>query len=558
MHIITKLRDPAWWREQILTDLFFLCRNILITLEDPTPGFKDLNTKTHKKICEFIEKWTLPGHEILLLCPRAWLKSYIVTCGFMIQRILRNLVAGKREMWLLASAIEPNALELLWRNKYNFMQNEELRFYFKDYIPEDPTTQADRWTQQNIELRGNRIQTGSVDKALESRHFGGGVINDDLVCWANSRTTDQLKKTIEWWRVERPLLMPQSVKINIGTRWDEEDLYGYILTKFLRLTRKQFDKLKRQPSFEFHRSNFHFLYFSCWADPISETGSTFPNLYPQRELKRIIREMGDLAGGQMLNDPLSMAEGRVKRHWIKEWKEYGIPEHGGLPEIRTTLMTLDWAGSDKKHSDYTGMTVVDAGVDKKLYVRLGEREKLSDKALIDKIIKKAFTYYPDLIGIEQGKFESIRNLMELMIPDSIRRGEIPRPHIEYAQRLPYILVELRHHGRPKPVRMEGIIPWIEQARMLFAPHGMEDLIEELLRMPKGSRDDIADALAYILDLLALVGFPNRSDPVKYLVIPEELKMSKEERERLDWEQYEKDVGLYEPTPVDEYEEMEDF
>ena len=113
MHIIKRLSDPAWWRESILTDLYHLCRNVLITLEDTSPGFKDLYDKTHKRICSFVEKYAQPGHECLILCPRGWLKSYIITCGWLIQRVLRNIISGKREIWLLANAVEINALELL-------------------------------------------------------------------------------------------------------------------------------------------------------------------------------------------------------------------------------------------------------------------------------------------------------------------------------------------------------------------------------------------------------------------------------------------------------------
>jgi len=224
MHVLTKLKDPSWWREQYLTNLYALCRNLLITIEDSTPGYKDLYKPTHKKICEFVEQHAQAGHELLILCPRGWLKSYIITCGWLIQRILRNLIRGHREIWLLANAVLPNAEELLWRIKYNFSHNEELRRLFRGYIPEDPETQADRWTKSNIELFGNRIEIGAVEKALESRHYGGGAINDDLVNWGNSRTKDQLEKTIEWWRTERPLLLPWATKINIGTRWDEDDL----------------------------------------------------------------------------------------------------------------------------------------------------------------------------------------------------------------------------------------------------------------------------------------------------------------------------------------------
>ena len=90
-----KLGDPAFWRESCLTDLFFSCRLVLSTLDDPTPGMKDLWPPTHKRLCDFITKYALPGNILLILLPRGWVKSYIITVGWLTQRLLQNLVSGR-------------------------------------------------------------------------------------------------------------------------------------------------------------------------------------------------------------------------------------------------------------------------------------------------------------------------------------------------------------------------------------------------------------------------------------------------------------------------------
>jgi hypothetical protein len=391
----------------------------------------------------------------------------------------------------------------------------------------------------------NRVETGAVEKALESRHFGGGMINDDLVNWDNSRTRDQLEKTIDWWKISRSLKMPWSIIFNIGTRWDEDDVYGYLMSKFLGINRKKFEELRKQPIFEVHQGKFHLFEVCCYKDPVKEKGSTFPTLYPYKEIKQLIIEQGDFSGGQYLNDPIAMSKSMFRRTWFQaRWKV--------LPDIRTTLMTVDPTGKERIESDYTGITVADAAVDKKIYVQFAERRLVTDLSLVEWIMEVAFKYYPLVIGIEEFKFRSIVELMELKIDELIRLGQIPKDHIEYAKTLPYICVELQHKGRPKPTRVSHLTGWIEAksvsgARMLFAPTGMEDVIDELLRFPKAKKDDIADALAYILDLLALVGFPKADDPVKYLVVPGEMKMNPEQRMQKDWEQYK-----------DEVKELEDY
>ena len=172
-------------------------------------------------------------------------------------------------------------------------------------------------------------------------------------------------------------------------------------------------------------------------------------------------------------------------------------------------------------------------------------------AMVEWIMEVAFQYYPLMVGIEENKFRSISELMELKMAEMLRCKLIPQEHIEYARTLPYILVELTHKGRPKPTRVGNLTGWIEPkgmgSRMLFAVRDMEDVIDELIRFPRAKKDDIADALAYILDLLALVGFPKPNDPVKWLAVPDEMKMSPEKRMQKDWEQYR-----------DEAKELEDY
>ena len=106
-------------------------------------------------------------------------------------------------------------------------------------------------------------------------------------------------------------------------------------------------ELRKKPIFEYHTDKYHLFEVCCYGDPEAETGSTFPIIYPEKEIKRLIHEQGDIAGGQYLNDPLAMAKGKFKRSWFKNWQEHGIPEKGGLPSIRTTIMTIDPAESEK-------------------------------------------------------------------------------------------------------------------------------------------------------------------------------------------------------------------
>jgi len=519
-----KLGDPAFWRESCLTDLFFLCRLVLSTLDDPTPGYKHLYPPTHKRLCDFITKYAQPGNILLILLPRGWVKSYIITVGWLTQRLLQNLVSGRQEQFIINNATLPNSLEFLAKIQYNLQYNELLRKVFSDVIPENPATEARRWTQSEIDLGGTKIETGSAEGNLVSRHYSGGLINDDLVNRENSATSDQIVKVKDFWRLGQSLKMPKSVEFIPGTRWAFDDLYGDLMERFLKIPEADFKRYQEEPYFEWHTGKWHLFHASCWADPINENGSTFPTLFSEKKLHEIKEEQGDRFGGQYLNDPLALSATKFKPAWFKNWSV--------LPPQRATYQLIDFAGTDNKDNDESGMVVVDAGVDKVLYVRHAERKRLTDHQAIEWIIETALAYQPGLIGIESHKFGLVRDLLPFILGQMVRMGKVPKALLEYAQRIPYRLVELQHHSRPKGLRIGNLSGWIEKGLVLFAPNGMADLRDELIRFDKSQRDNIIDALAYILDVVV---FPAATDPPKLLVVPDHLKKTDEERERESWD-----------------------
>ena len=527
-----KLSDVGWWRERCLHDLFFLCRLVLSTLDDPTPGYKHLYPPTHKRLCDFITKYALPGNILLILLPRGWVKSYLITVGWMIQRLLQNLVLGRQEQYIINNATLPNSLEFLSKIQYNLEYNDLLRKVFSDVIPANPATEARRWTQSEIDLGGTKIETGSAEGNLVSRHYSGGLINDDLVNRENSATSDQIFKVKDFWRLGQSLKMPKSIEFIPGTRWAYDDLYGDLMERFLfvglddKAKEAVFKKYQTEPYFEWHTGKWHLFHASCWADPVNEKGSTFPTLFSEKKIHEIKEEQGERFGGQYLNDPLALSSTKFKLNWLKTWNT--------LPPQRATYLLLDFAGTENKDNDESGMVVWDAGVDKRLYCRYAARKRYSDHQTIEWLIETALAFQPGLIGIESHKFGLVRDLLPFILGQMVRMGKVPKPLLEYAQRIPYRLTELKHHSRPKELRIGNMSGWWEKGLMLLAPNGMADFRDELMRFMPGKeqrRDNIIDAAAYILDVMV---FPSVTDLPKVLVVPDHLKKTDEEREREFW------------------------
>jgi hypothetical protein len=523
---IKDLSQIDFWREKCLTDLYFLCRVVLQTLEDPTNGFKDMYKPTHKIITQFVQKYgTLPEQNLVVLCPRGWLKSYIISVGFIVQIILNGLVNSNRkgETILLSNATLSNAKMFLKKIKYNFEHNELLRDLFPE-IPRDPEKQAGRWTLEEIELKNTLVETGSVEGNLVSKHYSL-LINDDLVNKENCSTPEQINKTIDWWKLSRSLLESRGTEIIIGTRYDNDDLYGYLLNQFFGFTIETYNEHRNKPIIETHKDNYHYLRISCWEDPVNEKGSTFPILFPESKLKKIKEQQAEFFFGQYLNDPISDTTAIFKRSWIQHWRR------GELPEIRNTYMLIDPSGKETAGSDKTGMVVIDAGADKNLYVIYAKSNKETDLKAVEQMINLASLYQPIYIGIEETKYEVYRDLCSFLLPQLIRQGKLPKGSEAYAKCIPNILFPLKPKNRPKELRVKNLTGWFESGKILLPPIGYEDLLNEILFFGRTRYDDIVDALAYILDCVV---FPNPAEPKKQYITSYDAN-SFAERERRFWE-----------------------
>jgi hypothetical protein len=515
--VLEKFQNPQWWIDQCLNDLYFLCRTVLVTLEDSSYGFKDLYAPTHKRICDFVQRYGVPGNKLLILTPRGWVKSYVITVGWTIQRLLSNLVSGRREHQIISNATLPNAKVFLEKIKHNLQYNELLRGLFRECIPEDPPNKAEKWTLDEFQLNGCLVETGSVEGNLVSRHYKT-MINDDLVNKENSGSKEQLLKVLDWWRLSQSLLLSDGIEINIGTRWAYDDLYGFFIENFIQPKK---DYAKGVPIVELHQGKCHLLQMDCWEDPVHETGSTFPTLFPEELLKELQKTLGERFNGQYRNDPLATGTNPFNPDWFRRWV---VAE---LPPVRNTIMLIDPSGKAKVDSDNTGIVVIHLSSDKKGYIEYGKRHLITDRALADWIIFNAPKFKPDQIAIEDNKYRVIFELLELMIPQYLRLGKVAKDEIEFVKSLPYILIEVGAHGRPKPVRIRNVTGMFENGSFLLPYKDAEDLEEEMIRYPS-LRDDVIDALAYVMDVLA---FPSPSDPPKV----GSAHLSAEAREEADWD-----------------------
>lgn len=133
---------------------------------------------------------------------------------------------------LFASDACDQAKTFLREVKNHLERNEEFRAIFGDLV-----TGSGRWSENEIVVNTRTshakeatITCSGMDTILPGRHFDL-IISDDLVTEENSQTLGQRVKTHDYYyKTLLPCLaMPHGRMYVIGTRWHDEDLYGWLL-----------------------------------------------------------------------------------------------------------------------------------------------------------------------------------------------------------------------------------------------------------------------------------------------------------------------------------------
>src|SRR5690606_4259817 len=74
------------------------------------------------------------------------------------------------------------------------------------------------------------ISCSGIDRSINGMHFDL-IIEDDLHSEKNVTNKEQIQQVIDHRSLANSLLDPGMPKITIGTRWDFQDAYNYVLTK---------------------------------------------------------------------------------------------------------------------------------------------------------------------------------------------------------------------------------------------------------------------------------------------------------------------------------------
>lgn len=196
-----------------------------------------------------------------------------------------------------------------------------------------------------------------------------------------------------------------------------------------------------------------------------------------------------LFANQYLNEIIPEEDQVFRREWVKYYLE--------LPSNVYHFAFIDPAISEADTADYTGITVIAVDCEQNWYVRYARRKRMNPSELIETAFILTEKFKLQSIGVEDVAFQRV--LLHFAYEEMRRRGkQIPITGVK------------RGTDKTKEMRILSLVPRFEWGT-IFLSQGLDDLELELAEFPRGSHDDLLDALSSLEQIVSYPAKP-RSNP----------------------------------------------
>src|SRR5215813_3501992 len=354
--------------------------------------------------------------------------------------------------------------------------------------------------------RGDRVILDDPHNVHKSE---SDVVRTDTVRWFRETITDRLNN------------LDDSSIIIIMQRVHQSDISGFILESGW-----PYCHLMVPMEYESGREPYNTI---GWKDPRTEDGDlAWPERFSPEAVANIEREKGSWAyAGQYQQRPAPRGGGIIKReHWRPYTNDncgnFGVP-WPLFPQMNYTVLSLDTAQTEKKINDPSAGVVVgvtrDIWENRRLILMWAWTERLELYELLMKIEETCKKFKVDRVLIED-KASGHPVAQELR-----RRGRViadVMSHNPKTQDRADFGVQLLSPDGDKVARMLSVQNLFE-CGLIWAPaeatgggdflykDWAERVMTECAELPKGTHDDLADAMSQALLHLRLLGLAQMPD-----------------------------------------------
>lgn len=232
----------------------------------------------------------------------------------------------------------------------------------------------------------------------------------------------------------------------------------------------------------------------------------FPEKLSKEFLENTRKTMGVyIFTNQYLNQVIPDEDQDFKKSWLNAFHE--------IPPNVYTFAFIDPAISLNDGADYTATVVVHVDADKNWYVDLAYRQRITAPDTVRWIFKVHETFNPLVIGIEDVAYQ--KSLLHFLSEEMTRSNKIIP--IKGVRRANVTTSGDKRSNNSKPLRIRALVPRFEFKKIYLKP-GLDDLILELTTFPRGSHDDLLDALASIEEIVV---YPEKQKEIEDVRDPQD-------------------------------------
>jgi len=418
----------------------------------------------HKEILDLISDKN--NRRIGIIAPRGHAKSTTVDMTY-------PLWAGcfeQEEFVVIISDTYTQAAEFIKALKDKFESNLKIK-WISGHMKGDDWQDGEFVLSNGIKYAAKG--SGMKIRGIRHRHTRPTLmIFDDIENDENIKSAEQRQKLYHWFtKAAIPALARGGRAVIIGTILHFDSLVNKVM--------------KQQDIFKSWQTR---VFYAITTDEDGTEHALWPEHRSLEKLKSMRDNpndqefVGSIAFAQEYqHKPFSEEDAIVKPDWIKECEPSQAPDEYSR---QARVLTVDPAASERQTADPTAMIVADLGADGNVYVRAIRNQRTSPSITAETIQNLYETYQPQVVGIEQGA-------LGLVFRDLLAG-------------LPVIGLK---PDKDKVRRLLAVSRFFEAGKVFLVKdiQNGQALREQLIEFPKGTHDDMVDAIVYAIRMLLVDG-----------------------------------------------------